>query len=94
MPNLPQYEEIERAFKAPAEVLAKLPPSGLRERAEQLVEQSYRYAKEIREKSGPRDAEPAPADAAVTLRDGLFWTACYRLEHLHVHQGGACSVAG
>jgi hypothetical protein len=51
--QLPNYEQIERAYHAPADVLDDLPESGLRERAKQLLDQSYEYAKEIREKAQP-----------------------------------------
>lgn len=91
----PSWADIEDAFNQPTRVLDALPDSTERRSAERHLKLSHQYAMECREKV--RNAEPDPepaADAAVTMTDGVFWTTCYRLEHLHVHQGGACSVAG
>lgn len=30
--------------------------------------------------------------AAVQLSGGAFWTSCYRLDHLHLHKEGSCSL--
>jgi hypothetical protein len=100
------YEQIESAYKAPAEVLAKLPPSGLRERAEQLLDQSYQYAKEIREKvkTAPTDegtdasvSMASSPDAArfnlVGVRGSAIWTTCFASNYLHLHTEGSCNVS-
>lgn len=72
MDKLPQYQEIEDAFKPAAEILDRLPKSTESDRARFHASESYRYAKESRERAGiaERSAEPVTADASVALRLG------------------------
>lgn len=52
MSNQPiSYEQIEAAYKAPAEIIGKLPSSTETRRAADLLDQSFRYAKEARERA-------------------------------------------
>lgn len=55
--NLPQFQEIEDAWKAPAKIIDALPPSTERSSAERCLKQSYAYVKEARERAKRREAD-------------------------------------
>jgi len=55
--NLPAYQAIDDAFKAPAKVIEALPPSTERDSAARHLKQSYAYAKEARERAKLREAD-------------------------------------
>ena len=50
MSELPQYEQIEKAFKVPAEIIERLPSSTETRRAGELLKQAEAYTREARER--------------------------------------------
>ena len=57
MTDLPQFQEIEDAYKVPAKVIDALPPSTERTSAERCLEQSRKYTVEARERAKLREAD-------------------------------------
>ena len=57
MTDLPQFQEIEDAWKAPAKIIEGLPASTERTSAERCLEQSRKYTVEARERAKLREAD-------------------------------------
>lgn len=70
MDKLPQYQEIEDAYKAPADVIGRL-PEGTTEarRASEHLDMARRYTYEARERAKADRTEAVPADSLTAMVD-------------------------